>query len=304
MSRPAAKRPRRVVALLVLLPFWLVASGAAALWYYQHRENRDTAEASERFARSISGPMLADDLRKLVTIVGERHPGTPDTAHALTRTVSMIEGLLGPGNTGYQVSRINGPADWPLLTVTISGKSTTKPPVWVVTSIDSRPGTPGVEANATGLAATLAAAQALAGDQPHAAIHFAFLPHANDLESPVVNAASVLASRIAKSTPPAAVLCIEAMGAAESLVLSSRDTDAAPLALATGLGTVRNTETICLTDDTDLASILFEMNLPAVRVATRPALSPDEPDTRLPATDTLAASTGRLVELIRRCAAP
>jgi hypothetical protein len=45
------------------------------------------------------------------------------------------------------------------------------------------------------------------------------------------------------------------------------------------------------------------MNLPAVRVATRPLLTPDEKDDRLPFAPTVAASTGRLIELIRRCSA-
>jgi hypothetical protein len=52
----------------------------------------------------------------------------------------------------------------------------------------------------------------------------------------------------------------------------------------------------------DLSSILFEMNLPAVRVATRPVVTAAEPDDKLPSPATVAASTGRLVELIRRCA--
>ena len=52
----------------------------------------------------------------------------------------------------------------------------------------------------------------------------------------------------------------------------------------------------------DLASVLFEMNLPAVRVATRPILTPDEADDREPFAPTVAASAGRLVELIRRLA--
>jgi hypothetical protein len=48
---------------------------------------------------------------------------------------------------------------------------------------------------------------------------------------------------------------------------------------------------------------LFQMNLPAVRVSTRPLLLPDEADEKLPFAPTVAASTGRLIELVRRCAA-
>ena len=111
-------------------------------------------------------------------------------------------------------------------------------------------------------------------------IHFVFLPHANDPESPVLETATKF-KEIAGS--PKAVLCVEAMGAGEQLWLSSRDTAAAPLALVQGLGSVRGAEVVCLGDDVDLASILFEMGLPAVRVATRPLVLPDEADDKLPA---------------------
>jgi hypothetical protein len=211
----------------------------------------------------------------------------------------MIEGLLGPSNTGYPVQKENGPADWPILRATLTGRKPGTPAVWVLTSYDSRPGSPGVEANATGLAATLAAAQALAGEKPEMNIHFVFLPHANDPEAPLLETAQKIR---ALATSSKAILCVESMGAGEELWLSSRDTRAAPLELATGLGSFHGAETICLGDDVDLSSILFEMNLPAVRVATRPIVTPSEADDKPTSPALLAASTGRLVTLIRRCA--
>jgi hypothetical protein len=44
------------------------------------------------------------------------------------------------------------------------------------------------------------------------------------------------------------------------------------------------------------------MGLSAVRVSTRAAIAPQDPDNRLPDAAMVAASAGRLVELIRRCA--
>ena len=64
---------------------------------------------------------------------------------------------------------------------------------------------------------------------------------------------------------------------------------------------VRGAEVVCIGDDADLASVLFEMGLPAVRVATRPQITEQEADNTLPPSAVLAASAGRLVELIRRC---
>ena len=176
--------------LLVLLPLWLVASGGGALWYYFHREKKQALVEQERFAQNVSTPLLADDLRKIVEVIGERNASSETAAANLSRTASMIEGLLGPSNTGYAVRQTKGPADWPLLQVTLTGKNPDAPAVWVLTSYDSRAGSRGAEANATGLAATLAAAQALARDKPEVSIHFVFLPHANDPESPVIETAA------------------------------------------------------------------------------------------------------------------
>lgn len=292
-------RPRWVVWLLVILPLWLLVSGAVSIWYLVNREQDQEQGAQQRFARSVSESGIADDMGKLVGVIGERHASSPDAARNLTRAAAMIEGTLGPSNTGFTVKRENGPAEFPLLHVTIAGKNPATPGVWVVCSYDSRPGTPGVEANATGIAAVLAAAQALAADQALASVSFVFVPHANDPDSPVVETAAVLAKLIGKS---AAILCVEAMGAGEVLWLSSRDTAAAPLGLAQGLGMVRGAEVVCLGDDADLASVLFEMGIPAVRVATRPQLTAQDADATMPAAAVLAASSGRLIELIRRCA--
>jgi hypothetical protein len=299
MTDENPKRPKWVTAMLVLLPLWLLMSGASAVWYYFHQEKKEALVEQARFAQTVSAPALADDLRKLVEIIGERNGSSENAAKNLTRTASMIEGLLGPANTGYPVKKERGPADWPLIRVTVAGKNPDSPAVWVISSYDSRPGSPGVEANATGLTATMAAAQALADQKPETAIHFVFLPHANDPDSPVLETATKFKEM---AVSPKAVLCVEAMGAGEELWLSSRDTAAAPLALVQGLGSVRGAEVVCLGDDVDLSSILFEMDLPAVRVATRPVVTAAEPDDKLPSPAAVAASTGRLVELIRRCA--
>jgi hypothetical protein len=303
MSGEGREGPRRVAWLLVLLPLWLLASGAGAVWYFLHAEKHQELRGERRFARAVSGEMMADDLRKLVELIGERHASSESAARNLTRTASMIEGLLGPGNTGYAVRRASGPGEWPLLHVTLAGDKTPAPAVWVVSSYDSRPGSPGAEANASGLAATLAAAQALAGASFPAGIHFVLIPHANDPDSPVLETAARLRDLVRQSGEPRALLCVEAMGADRHLWLSSRDTAAAPLSLAHEIGVIRGVEDVCLSDDADLASVLFEMGLPAVRVATRAQVAPEEPDNTPPDAAVTAAATGRLIELIRRCAA-
>ena len=299
MASDLPKRPKWLTVVLVVLPVWLLASGGVTLWILLHREGEQAKAEQQRFAQSVSIPMIADDLKKIVEIIGERNGANENAAKNLTRTASMIEGLLGPTNTGYSIRRERGPADWPLIQITLQGKKPELPAVWVLASYDSRPGSPGVEANATGLAATLAAAQALADDSLGVNVHFVFLPHANDPESPVLETAAKF-KQMADS--PKSVLCVEAMGAGEELWFSSRDVTTMPDTLIQGLGKIRGAEVICLGEDVDLASILFEMGLPAVRVSTRPLVTPAESDSRPAFAPTVAASAGRLVELIRRSA--
>ena len=290
-----------MTVLLVLLPLWLVGSGGAALWYYFHHEKKLAAVEQARFAKAVSAPALADDLRKIVEIIGERNASSESAAKSLSGMASMIEGSLGTSNTGYPVKINHGPAQWPIYQVTLKGEKSETPAVWIVTSYDSRQGSKGAEANATGLAATISAAQALAADKPPCPIHFVFLPHVNDAESAVVETASKFLNLVKSGPPPKAVLCVEAMGGGEELWLSSRDVSAVPLNFVEGLGKVYGAEVVCLGEDSDLASLLFELDLPAVRVATRPTLTADEADDRAPFAPTVAASTGRLIELIHRC---
>lgn len=293
----AEKKSRIIPWLLVILPLWLIASACFALVKYFKDEKADSAREEQRFARSVSVESLADDLRKTIEVIGERNTGTPEK---LTAMASMIAGSLGPANTGYDVKSIRGPANFPILRVDIPTQKKGAAPIWLLTSYDSPPGSRGAEKNATGLAATLAAAQALAASTPSHPIHLLFLPHANEQEAPILETARIVSKLIADSPTPRAVLCIEAMGDAETLILSSRDTTAIPAAEFAGLGKVLGAEVICLGDDFDLASTLFEMGLPAIRISTRPTLLPDEKDDKIPFAPTLAASTGRLVELVMR----
>lgn len=295
------RRTPLVKWLLILVPLWFCVSMGGALWYYFHREKLEARAEESRFAKTVEIPGLADDLKKIVNVIGERNSSSEEAAENLSRMASMIEGALGPGNVGYQVEKYNGPERWPIIEATVHGRKASAPPVWVLTSYDSPAGSRGGEANATGLAATLAAAQAMAGDKVVADVHFVFLPHANDPESPVLETLTKFAGQV-NPDAPGAVLCVEAMGGGETLWLSSRDVSAAPLGKVDHLGKVVGAEVVCLGEDTDLASMLFEMDMPAVRVATRPQLTPEEEDDRLPFAPTVAASAGRLVELIRRCA--
>lgn len=293
--------PLWVTILLVVLPLWLFASAGGALWYYFYREKKEAAVEQARFMQTVSSTLLEDDLRKIVGVVGERNTSSEEAAANLSRIASMIEGILGPSNTGYAVKKTPGPGKWPILQTTIRGKKT-EGAIWVVTTYDSRPGSRGAETNGSGLASTMAAAQALAHDQPASSVHFVFLPHFNDPESPVLETATFFREKLVKPAgEPGAILCVEAMGGGSPLWISSREANAKPLGEIDGLGAVYGAEVVCLSDDTDLSSVLFEMDLPAVRVATRAMIPAGDSDEKQPSAHTVAGSTGRLIELIRRC---
>jgi hypothetical protein len=298
---PQSGRPKWLTLVLVLAPLWLIVSAGFAV------HHRVTSEASEeqrprnQFSRSISAKEIGDDLQKITTWIGERHPSGEVPAKNLTRTAAWIEGLLGPSNTGYVIEKKQGPLEWPILMAKLPGTDSNKSAVWVVSTYDSKAGSNGIEANATGLVASIAAARALAGSEVNANIHFVFLPHFNDPESPRMETAALLKNLIAENGPPKAVLCVEAMGAQEKLQATSRDATLLANLPLHDLATAVESDPGCLDDDNDLASVFFEMGLPAARIATRPPLTSDEPDDRMPAESTIAQSAIHLTELIKRC---
>lgn len=294
---PAPKKFRLFPILLVVLPVWLISSAIFALVKNTRSEKAEELAAEQRFSQSVSSDRIADDLRKIIELVGERNTASPKE---LAATASMIQGILGPTNTGFSVNNIESPTEFPIIQVTVPSEKSSSAPVWILTSYDSPLGSRGAEKNASGLAATLAAAQALADSTPSRPIRFLFVPHANETESPVLETALIVSKHIGENH--STILCIEAMSSAETLILTSRDTEATPSQEFQGLGKILGAEVTCLGDDFDLASTLFETGLPAIRIATRPTLLPDEEDEKTPFAPTVAASTGRLIELIRRLA--
>ncbi len=293
------RKIRAVQILIVALPLWLIGSGAFALYKYFEKQRLAELAEIKRFSQDISAENLEDNLRKIIQTIGERNLKNP---RSLAATSSMLRGSLGPSNTGFSPLLIKTTTPFPIISCEIPGQSASLGPIWVITSYDSPPDSPGAEKNASGLVATLAVAEKLASSRLEKPIHFLLLPHANDPDSPVLETASIVANLIQNSADPTAIFCIEAMGDAERLILTSRDPEAIPTDAFAGLGEVKGAEITCLGDDFDLSSTLFELGLPAIRIATRPTLLPGEDDFAIPFAPTLAASTARLATLIRRLA--
>lgn len=298
MSREEPPRPdRRIVLMLVLLPVWLVVSSGIGLWMWY--EGQRKVDEPVKFTTPVAAGPLAEDVRKLVEVVGPRNVSTAGGAQGLTRAAAMIEGSLGPGNAGYRIDKWLAPETpsgrWPVIVAMLPGDE--RAPLWVVTAYDSRGG--GVEANASGVASVLAAAQAMAGEKPGRPVNFIFLPHGADEDGPLLPQLDAFSRRTGEGE---VVLVVEAMGARDGLMISSRDAELLAGGVFEKHGTIVGAEAICLEDDLDLSALLFELGEPAVRVATRRVVGPDEADDEMPVAEVHAAATEALVGLIRAVA--
>ena len=308
MEEQVRKSRKWLTIALLTIPVWLLASGGVGVWLYFHHQKEKEREEVARFSQNVSAGALEQDLKALAFSIGERNPGA-DSGKGLTKAAAWIEGSLGPSNAGYPVKKLPGPVaganSWPLLRVTVRGSKPDAPAIWVMAAYDSPAKSRGVEAGATAVVATMATAQALAADKPSRSVHFLFVPHGNDRSDLAGLTFEKVRQLVQTEGKPLAVICVDAMGAGKELWVSSRDTANAILPTVGNLGKIVGAEVICLNDANDLSSELFARGLPAVRVATRTPVAEGESDEALPASDIFAASTGRLVEWIRRiCVLP
>lgn len=277
------------------------------MWLHFRHERLQAREEQSRFVTRINARNVADDVSKLARTVGERNPWTADTAKAMARTAAFIEGSIGQSNLGYPLKLDPGPqtetGSWPILTARLAGGNPRLPAVWVVASYDSRRGSSGTEFNASGVAALIAAAGAILKESFPRDVVFAFVPHGEDPKSPVAETAAMLGKLMRAGGGAETVLCVEAMGAGEELWVSSRDAQCPACHKLKGVGRVVGADVLCFHDGFDLSSALYRSGFPAARVGTRGPAVPGESDDVLPTPALLAASSGHLVELIRRLAA-
>ncbi|MFU8894340.1 MAG: hypothetical protein ACNA8L_12015 [Luteolibacter sp.] len=293
-----AKSARWYPILLVGLPLWLACSAGGALWYYFHKQEREAEMRRAAFAREISVASLADDLRKFTVLIGERHSGEGEPSLNLMRAASMIEGVLGPSNTGLDIRRLRGPGNWPLLETSIPARRAGAKSVWVITGYDGPPGGNGGEFNASGLSAVIAAIQAAANDVPERHLRFLFLPHVHDPDAPVGDTLRMAAEAITARGEVDAVLWVEAMGTAPNLQLQANQPAALPIDQLADLGSVA-AGTHGLEAYEGVPPWLMEA---VVRVSTRAPYVAGEADLDMPSPAIATDAAGKLLELLRRIA--
>lgn len=293
-----AKSARWYPILLVGLPLWLFVSAIGALWYYFHLEKIEAETRRAAFAREISVASLADDLRKFAALIGERHTGDGEPSANLLRAASMIEGVLGPSNTGLDIRRLRGPADWPLLETSIPSARSGASSVWVITAYDAPPGGVGGQFNASGLSAVIAAIQAAANDAPGRHLRFLFLPHLLDPEAPVSETLRIAAETMTARGEVDTVLWVEAMGSPGDLQLNALRPESLPSDQLADLGAVVP-GSHGLDNHEGVPQWLIDA---VVRVSTRGPYVAGEADDGVPSPMRTTDAAGKFLELVRRIA--
>lgn len=292
----SGKRKRWIVALLIIVPLWMVVSGGIGLWLHFRQQKIDERTQQMRLVKDVSASSLLDDVSKLSQTLGERNTSTPETRESLKRAAALIQGGVGPSNMGYKIQQKPDPAGTPLIWIEVYGKKDEQA-LWVITPYDSPVGNAGVERNATGVAATMAVAQAVADAKPAHPIKFLFLPHGTDAKGPWKDVAEKTVQLIREQHGAAQILWVESMGTATELRLSGNDTPALTSALAS-LGKRSADEA----RESDPVEVLQAAGLPIARITTLVPGPGAGEGTALPDAERLAATTGRLVELVQRLA--
>ncbi len=167
--------------LLVALPAGLFVFGVGAMFVSHQRAKTaptDPNEAIRLEAAALKrGPVdradLARSLEMLATRIGERHAAKPDS---LESAALWFESTVGPANLGYLVERhvfeIGEGREVRNLIAELPGRERRKEILVVGAHYDSLPGSPGVNDNASGVAALVALARAFAGDPQERTIRF------------------------------------------------------------------------------------------------------------------------------------
>jgi len=297
MSEEQTKRPRWVVLMLTLMPLWLLLSAGGAVWWSLRDDKEKEEERNQRFVQDMSVERIADDMRKLVEVIGPRDPDHPEN---LMRAAAMIDGTLGPSNTGYQIQRIPGPAEAPIIRASLEQSRNEGRSIWVVASYDTTSGGPefsSIRSDSSSVAAIMALAQAMAKDDLPTDIHFLVLP--DRVEDPFSTRRTMANQLVSIMEPPAMVICLAQMNTGTTLVANTSKTiyTKNPTRISPssfhGLGIIHN--------DADFFGHLMpqDFNGAGLTVIEFHTIPNTKAETEAA---NIAISTGKLVEWLRRAA--
>lgn len=178
MNAEAAPAPPRLIRNLILgLPIGLIITSIIAMVIYFQLEERDRAKSGRPVTRQpIDRAELASQVRMLGETIGERHAARPDR---LRMAAKYIVSTLGSANFGFKPAIetfTSGDQEFSNLILELTGTSDARwgEVVVVGTHYDSPTGSPGANANATGVAAVMSLARAFAGSAHERTLRFVF----------------------------------------------------------------------------------------------------------------------------------
>ncbi len=177
-------KPRWMKIILVLVPAWLIVSGAFGLWLYFERQNQEKFLPNSFSTSRVTEASIASDFRILCNVIGPRHQLTaPD---GLLRTAAMIDSALGSANTGFDVAKYEGLPDTanaqPFLHIRLAGGNTSTdretPKTWVLIPYDAPHDSASKRGalSASSLTVALASAQLMVQQTFKNPAHFLFIP--------------------------------------------------------------------------------------------------------------------------------
>lgn len=210
--------PQQTVRFFILgLPIGLILSGIIAMFiYFRVDRVREHNEARVLVSKPLSENDLRSHVRTFAAGIGSRHSGVPET---LSSAAKYIQSTLGPANLGFKVSRheiIDGDQIWYNLIIDVPGAPGPHQGeiVMVTANYDTAPGSPGANANGTGMAALMSLAESFAGSASARSLRFVALVNeaAPWAGTPKSGSAVWAESLKVRQDNVVAVVCLESLG--------------------------------------------------------------------------------------------
>lgn len=289
--------------LIVAVPVWLLVSGGVGLYLHFHYQEKERQEQQHAYRKDINAKSLADDFLKISSLIGARHHQTPEARAGLLRMASMIEGSLGVNNIGYEVTKIAGKAHGdltaPLLLADVLRRKT-KEELWLIVPYDSPAELPRGQASASAVAVSFAVAQSLVGRSFVRNVRFLYVPMAYADEQDRLDMAAQVQRVISTQGGAIQVLVLGSMLHESKLTALTRDARQPLLREAADLMSASEDAQICLQEDGDFSSLLFEMNVPASLLLKRPLaeMNTEQEDSLEPGSTVLARSAADVAEVL------
>lgn len=289
---------------LIVFPTWLLVSGGVGLYLHFQAEKKAKEERVHAFQKKIDPQRMADDFRKFTEVIGARHHDSPEGVQGLKSMASMIEGSLGPSNMGYEVTKIPGVEingnTLPLLTADVLRRQTNQE-TWLLVPYDSDPTLPRGSETASAVAVGFAVAQELIGQPLRHNVRFLFFPGAYLEEDKRLELLAKMQRLIALDEKASQVLVLGSMLHQGSLHVLCRDSELPIAQVSPKLLTEAESGDICLNEDGETSTILYEIGLPAALLYSK-SEEIDQPEIidsiKVPATQ-LAAHADTVVKVIR-----